>query len=353
MTNHLILFLRTFDFNTKKNQNQFFWKSSLKKIIYIYRSKQPGRYSIEEIYQRISAAVGKRNHDTHNYYYNQGKSLIGNIISLLKMKTDVYHITGDISYFGIFLPKKKTVLTYHDIGRYKELTGWKKWVFGLIWVRLPAYRVNKIIAISNFTKQDLIKYFKIPTSKIEVIHNPVPENFVARERKKKRAIPRILQIGTGANKNLPILIDALEGIECELIIIGTIDQEIIDQLEHSNVRFENFKHLSNQEIYKHYLEADLVTFVSLHEGFGMIIIEANATGRPVISSNVTSIPEVAQDAALLVNPTDVGAVKKGILSILNDESLKNKLVANGIKNIKRFQEKDIVDKYLEIYHHLD
>jgi len=320
----------------------------LKKIVYIFRGKKSGRHSIEEIYLRVSRLIVKEGFKSYNFFYLPKKHLLGNIFTLFKVKPDIYHITGGVNFIGIFLPSKKTVLTIHDIGHYKELTGFKKWLYGLLWIQLPAWRVKKIIAVSNFTKNDLIKYFKVPEEKIEVIHNPVPSKFKYKKRM-PNGKPRILQIGASANKNLPILIKALTEVKCELVIIGEISTSIIEQLDKSKILYKNYKDLTHEEVYEQYLNSDLVSFVSLHEGFGMIVIEANAVGRPIITSNVCSIPEVANDAALLVNPADYKMVRKGILEILDDETLKNRLVTNGFENIKRFQETEIVSQYADLY----
>jgi glycosyltransferase involved in cell wall biosynthesis len=81
----------------------------------------------------------------------------------------------------------------------------------------------------------------------------------------------------------------------------------------------------------------------------MPIIEANAVGRPVITSNRTSMPEVAGDAALIVNPEDLGEIKSAILSLIENESLRNDLIQKGLKNVERFSAKAIAAKYTQLY----
>jgi glycosyltransferase involved in cell wall biosynthesis len=98
-----------------------------------------------------------------------------------------------------------------------------------------------------------------------------------------------------------------------------------------------------------YENCDIVSFVSLYEGFGMPIMEANAIGRVVITGNITAMPEVAKNAALMVNPLDTEAIKNGILKLINDDNYRNQLIENGFKNVKRFDVKMITKQYLELY----
>ena len=94
---------------------------------------------------------------------------------------------------------------------------------------------------------------------------------------------------------------------------------------------------------------DLLVFVSTYEGFGLPILEAQATGRPVITSNVLSMPEVAGDSACLVDPFDVSSIRKGILKVINDPAYREKLIKRGFENVKRFQPDKIAEQYADIY----
>ncbi|RYE22091.1 MAG: glycosyltransferase, partial [Sphingobacteriaceae bacterium] len=89
------------------------------------------------------------------------------------------------------------------------------------------------------------------------------------------------------------------------------------------------------------------------EGFGMPILEAQACGLPLITSNCSSMPEVAGDASLQVNPLDVIAIRNGILELINNESLRNDLVKKGFENIKRFSKEKTVAQYTALYQKLE
>ncbi|NJL74867.1 MAG: glycosyltransferase family 4 protein [Saprospiraceae bacterium] len=98
-----------------------------------------------------------------------------------------------------------------------------------------------------------------------------------------------------------------------------------------------------------YLDCDILVYVSTYEGFGMPIIEANSVERPVLTSNVTSMPDVAGNAACLVDPFDVQAIRQGLLQIINDATYREQLLANGRINKLRFDPDYIANSYYELY----
>ena len=101
-----------------------------------------------------------------------------------------------------------------------------------------------------------------------------------------------------------------------------------------------------------YHQCNMLSFISTHEGFGMPIIEAQATGRPVVTSNLSSMPEVAGKGALLVNPYDINDIKLKILSIMKNDSLRDNLIELGFENVKRFKKEVIAEQYLNLYHEI-
>ena len=120
-------------------------------------------------------------------------------------------------------------------------------------------------------------------------------------------------------------------------------------LKNFKIEYKNLFQVSFQEVIKCYETSDIVSFVSFHEGFGMPIIEANTLGRPVVSSNVCSIPEVAGDAAVLVDPNNVGEIRSALCALIDDEEKWNEYVKRGLKNAKRFSIRNISMQYIELY----
>jgi len=98
-----------------------------------------------------------------------------------------------------------------------------------------------------------------------------------------------------------------------------------------------------------YINCDMLCFVSTYEGFGLPIIEAQACGRVVITSNNASMPEIANNGALLVNPLDVNDIKNGINLLINNSKLREELISKGIENVKRFQPEIIANQYQQLY----
>ena len=147
---------------------------------------------------------------------------------------------------------------------------------------------------------------------------------------------RILQIGTKPNKNLDRLIQALIGIDALLVIVGKISNSQKEQLALNKIEYIALHALSEEELIMEYEKCDILTLVSTYEGFGLPIIEAQAIGRPVLSSNLASMPEVAGKGALLVNPFSVDEIRKGITILINDGELRSELIKNGLTNVNRF-----------------
>jgi len=100
---------------------------------------------------------------------------------------------------------------------------------------------------------------------------------------------------------------------------------------------------------RRYEDADIIALASTYEGFGMPILEGQAVGRPVISSNLFSMPEVAGNAACLVDPFDVNSIRAGIIKIIQNDEYRNRLVRDGFENVKRFDPDHIAFQYLDLY----
>ncbi len=96
----------------------------------------------------------------------------------------------------------------------------------------------------------------------------------------------------------------------------------------------------------------MLVFASTYEGFGLPIVEAQATGRPVVTSDTLSMPEVAGDAACLVDPFNVESIRNGILKVIQDTGYREQLVQNGLKNVERFKPESVAMQYLALYREL-
>jgi len=214
-----------------------------------------------------------------------------------------------------------------------------------------------IIAVSGNTKIDMMKYLNIPEKKIRVIYHGVGEEFrkiednkYLNERLKGIGIdyPYILYVGTlEPRKNVERLIEAFiqlkkqKQISEKLVISGVKGwgyQTIYDKVASSGIEkeviFTGF--VPNEFLPFLYNGASAFVYPSLYEGFGLPVLEAMACGVPVVTSNVSSLPEVAGDAALLLNPYSVDELTDGIWRILYDEDLRKGCITKGIERAKWF-----------------
>lgn len=265
---------------------------------------------------------------------------------------DVNHITGDVHYLNLLFRKSKTILTIADcvsLTYGSRLARLAKW---LIWYGLPVRRSALITVISEATRQELLRVVGIDPGKVRVAYIAVSPAFKPVPKPFNSERPEILQVGTSDNKNVLRLVDALEGIPCQLSLIGPIREPLRRKLEECRVEWRSGEALTEPEVVERYASCDLVAFASTYEGFGMPIVEANAVERPVVAGNVTSMPEIAGDAACLVNPYDVRSIREGILRVIHDHDYRATLVANGRKNRERFRIEAIAAQYAAIYREL-
>jgi glycosyltransferase involved in cell wall biosynthesis len=318
-------------------------------VLYIFRPPIYESKSIEIVFSTIMEDVRKRL-QIGEFIWKKESSFYKNAIRLRKIKANLYHITGDVAYVSIFLFDKKVVLTIHDIANYKQLKGIKKWLYGLLWIRIPIFMSKKVTVISDYVFTDIITHFRVNKKKISRIYNPLPEEYKYSPFQINSELPTILQIGTASTKNVENIIKAVRNLKCKLVIIGTLSPIQLQLLVKYNVTYENFIGISKKELLESYNKCDLVTFVSTSEGFGMPVIEAQAIGRPVITSRACSLPEVAGKGACFVdNPNNPEEIYEKIQLILTEESFRSSIIREGLENVKRFSSKVIAGVYINLY----
>lgn len=283
--------------------------------------------------------------------YNDGFfSKIVNIIEAASRQgKDVNHITGEVNFLNLLMPKKRVILTILDCGMMHRKTGLSKKIIQWLYLSAPVKNAKIITAISEVTKREIVGFSGVNPNNIRVIPVAINGHFQPRPKVFNKLQPVILQIGTRYNKNLERLIDAIEGIHCKLIIVGALSAEQLSRLKKAKIYYRNEYDLSDAELLEKYYECDILSFISTFEGFGMPIVEANAIERAVITSNVSSMPEVAADAAYFVDPYNVEDIRTGILNIINDDVLRNNLIERGRINKLRFDGQKIADEYMALY----
>lgn len=313
-----------------------------------------GQHSIERVFHGIRAALpGNIECDTLSCRFQGGVlGRIWNMIAAASHGSDVNHIVGDVHYLALALPGRRTLLTVHDCRSMQGLTGWKRGLYRRIWLEWPARRCAIITVVSEKTKTELLRYASVPSDKVVIVPNPVPPEFGYCPRPFPTGCPRILQVGTADNKNLERIIRALAGVDCELDIVGPLSVAQRRSLAACPVPFRHANSLADGELVRRYEDSDIVIFASTYEGFGMPILEAQAIGRPLITSDLSPMREVAGRGACLVNPYDVESIRAGVLRVIYETNYRRELVAYGLTNTHRFAVAEIAAQYGRIYERL-
>ncbi len=236
-------------------------------------------------------------------------------------------------------------------------------------------RAVRVLTVSAATRRDLQSLFGLPPDKIQVVHNaldshlqkPPPENEIEKVLQRYSIHnPYVLYAGSARpHKNLPRLIEAFALVKDELrehptykdlklLIIGDeigkhpeLRHAVVKCRSQNDVRFLGFVPPAQLGVF--YKRAVVFAFPSLHEGFGLPPLEAMAHGTPVLASNVSSLPEVLGDAALLVNPGKVFDISRGILHLLLDDDLRGTLAERGRRQVAKYSWKDSVKTILQVY----
>ena len=251
-------------------------------------------------------------------------------------KHEMNHIIGDIYFIAFLLPGKSLVITIHDVLFLYPKKGISWLILWFFWVYLPVLKAKSIIAISNHTKNEIIRYTGCNAKKIEVIPCLISPHFTYSPKDFNFHYPVILHIGTAWNKNLSNHIQAVKGIPCLLKIVGKLSENHRLELINAKIDFENVVHLTDNEILSLYHSCDILLFASLAEGFGLPILEAQTVGRAVITSNRGAMAEIAGKGALLVNPLSVESIHDGLISIIHNDSLRALCIDEGFNNTHKY-----------------
>jgi glycosyltransferase involved in cell wall biosynthesis len=288
---------------------------------------------------------------------------------LRRERPDVYHAPHYVLPPAI---RCRSVVTIHDcihlmFPQYLPNRAAYAYARASMWA--AARRSDRILTVSEASKRDILHLFNVKPEKIVVVYNAIDEHFsaipsdehVARIRERYQLDHQfVLYVGNiKPHKNLVRLIEAFSQLrrthdDLKLLIIGdeisklpALRRAVHRHKLHKHVRFLGY--LKGDTLTILYRLASVFVFPSLYEGFGLPPLEAMASGTPVVTSNVSSLPEVTGDAAVLVDPYDVESIEDGIRRVLDDPRLAEELRMKGLRRAREFSWESSVEKTLRVY----
>src|ERR1700682_629932 len=181
-----------------------------------------------------------------------------NMVEAVFHQAQVNHITGDVHFLSLLLRKRTTLLKILDCVALERLKGIRRAILRLLWYTLPVSTSRIVVAISESTKSELLRHLHCDAGKIRVIPACIDPAFSAARKEFDAALPRILQIGTGANKNLLRVAEALNGIRCEWHIVGAVSTEQEQTLSGLGLNFRALGFLDSEGVRAAYRSCDLV-----------------------------------------------------------------------------------------------
>jgi glycosyltransferase involved in cell wall biosynthesis len=291
-------------------------------------------------------------------------------LGLARLRPDLFHAPH---YVLPALTPCRSVVTIHDCIHLmfpQYLPGRLAHTYARIALWLATHRSARVLTVSEASKRDILRFFQIPAEKVDVIYNAIDDRFseaadpaqMTRVRERYQLHDRFLLYSGNVkpHKNLERLIDAFHRLrqrgftDIQLLITGseisryaTLRRAVHRYNLHKHVRFLGF--LSVETLAILYRLADVFVFPSLYEGFGLPPLEAMACGTPVLTSNVSSLPEVVDDAALLIDPYDPESIADGMEQILSDDALRTDLIRRGRARAGSFSWDASVTRVLAIY----
>lgn len=326
-------------------------------ITYFFRHIRDG-VSIGRVFDMIDNEIKKNKITNRIYMQDYGASplqMLKNLFYVYKNRNrhGVNHITGAIHYLSLALPRNRTITTVHDVGKLdnQDAVGLKRLLFKLLFI-LPLMRNKYIVCVSEFTKNRLLIYLPVKADRIVVISNPVPEEFKYTPQFFNEEKPVILHVGTGENKNLKRTAEALEGMSIHLRIIGEMDSETKTWLDKHSIEYSNVCNIPDQDMMEEYKKCDIVNFSSLYEGFGMPIIEGQAIGRVVITSNKEPMKSVAGEGAFFVDPTSVDSIRDAYKVVMSDRIKRENVLKYAQVNVEKYKVSRIAQAYLDLYNRI-
>ena len=324
---------------------------------------------------RRSSSVRVRAHKAYERFWNFPKTI-------QRQQADIYHIIDPAEAHAVYRlrrrPGKKVVVTCHDLINFHNqynlqgsvqlpLVSRRLW----LWAVHGMGQADHVVSVSAATAQETTRLLDIPAHKITVTPNGVdpafqptsPEVAAAIRQRHGIAADTLCLLNVGSNhprKNILIILKALRKLKqqglpvCFWKVSADFTDEQKAYIQEHNLA-SSVVYLGKpdpEELVQFYGAADILIAPSLQEGFGLTILEAMATGTPVITSNVSAMPEVAGDAAILVNPHQEDAIASAVHTLHQDPAYRHKLTEKGLTRAQQFTWKATAEQVAQVYESL-
>ena len=298
-----------------------------------------------------------------------------------QQQADIYHIIEAAeahAVYGLKRNQKKAVVTCHDLINFhsqENLRGSVQvpFISRHLWLRgvRGMEKADHIVAVSDATAKEITQILDVGSGQITVTPNgvnpafkPLPTDQIALIRQQQKLSANtlcLLNVGSDhPRKNVLTILKTVENLKQQglSVCFWKVSADFTDE-EKAFVRDRNLASCVSYlgkptlpELVQLYGAADVLVAPSLHEGFGLTLLEAMATGTPVVTSNVSAMPEVAGDAAALVDPTDVGAIAAAIRRIHHDARYREDLIQKGLKRAQQFTWQATAERVAQVYEKL-
>lgn len=296
---------------------------------------------------------------------------LGLASAVKKDSADIFHGLSNELPTGLRTP---SVVTIHDVA-FKTFPDMyhvpDRFTYNLKW-RHACKTADRIIAISQTTRQDIIRFYDVDPAKIDIVYQPVNALYYTDDQGKcpqnlsdqVNGKPYMLYVGSiNSRKNLLGIIKAMEllpdDLKIPLVVIGNgreYKQKVLSYIDSHNLKdlviFGNGK-VDTRELRYLYSNARLLVYPSFYEGFGLPVVEALLSRCPVVTSNVSSLPEAAGPDSLTVDPNDISQIADGMAAILTDDRLKESMAQKGYRYaMDNFSPKVLADRLMDVYRKL-
>lgn len=303
------------------------------------------------------------------------KTSKGTLSRQFKMGIDAQNLGADI-FHGLSgeLPLKwnknpiKKVVTIHDLifERFPEYYTWLDRKIHFWKFKKAAVAADKIIAISEQTKRDIIDYLKVPECKIEVVYQGCHASFkekqsqeILNQIKEKFQLPEqfILNVGTiEPRKNLLNIVKSLKETQIPLVVVGTKKPKyfklIEKEIRKGKVEVQFLQGVSMEELAAIYKLADIFIYPSFFEGFGIPVIEALYSETVVITSNTSCLPEAGGPDSVYIDPENVADIRSKINFLWNNEPERKRRAEKGLAFVQKFNDEVIAADVMKVYNSL-